>query len=136
MAKIVLTSAYTAINGTDRSSFITSSELSLESEAKEVTTYGSGGWKEFLGGLKSGELKLKFMQDLAAAQIDSIMFPLLGTVVTFEVRATSAAVGTSNPKYTGSILISGWNPLEGSVGDEATVSVSYQTSGAVARATA
>jgi len=135
MAKFVLTSAFTALNGVDRSSFITSSELSLESESKDVTNYGSAGWKEFLGGLKSGELKLKFLQDVAATQIDSIMFPLLGTVVTFEVRATSAAVGTSNPKYTGSLLVTAWNPIEGGVGDEATVSVTYITSGVVARAT-
>lgn len=136
MAKFVLTAEYVALNGTDRSSFVTSGELSLEAESKEVTNYGSAGWKEFLGGLKSGELKLKFLQDVAASQIDSIMFPLLGTVVTFEVRASNAVVGTSNPKYTGSVLITGWNPIEGSVGDEATVSVSYPTSGAVARATA
>jgi len=135
MAKFVLTAAYTALNGTDRSSYLSSSELTIESEAKEVTNYGSGGWKEFLGGLKSGELKLKFFQDVAASAIDSIMWPLLGTVVSFEVRATNAAVGTSNPKYSGSVLITGWNPIEGSIGDEATVSVSFPTSGAIARAT-
>jgi hypothetical protein len=45
-------------------------------------------------------------------------------------------VGTSNPKYTGSVLIKSWNPIEGSVGDEASVGVSYPTSGAVTRATA
>lgn len=136
MAKFVLTSEFISIASNDLSAFGVSGELSLESEAKEVTNYGSGGWKEFLGGLKSGSLKLKMLQDVAASQIDSIMFPLLGTVVTFAVRATSAAVGTSNPQYSGSVLINAWNPIEGSVGDEATVSVTYPTSGAVARATA
>jgi hypothetical protein len=136
MAKQVLLSVFTSINGTDRSGFITSSELSMESESKDITNYGSAGWKEFLGGLKSGELKLKFLQDVAASQIDSIMFPLLGTVVAFQVRANSAAVGTSNPMYSGNILINAWNPVEGSIGDEATVSVSFPTSGAITRATA
>jgi hypothetical protein len=56
-------------------------------------------------------------------------------VVSFEVRASNAAVGTSNPKYTGSILINGWNPIQGSVGDEASVGVSYPTSGVVTRGT-
>jgi hypothetical protein len=45
-------------------------------------------------------------------------------------------VSTSNPKYTGNLLIKAWNPITGSVGDEASVSVSYPTSGAVTRATA
>jgi len=134
MAKKILVAQYTALNGTDFSTYLESSELELESEAKDVTTHGSGGWKEFLAGLKSGTLKLKFKQEFNAT-VDGAMFALFGTVVTFEVRADQAAVGVANPKYTGSFLVSQWNPLTGSVGDDATVSVSYPTSGAVARAT-
>ncbi|MEU6279507.1 phage tail tube protein [Streptomyces sp. NPDC047028] len=136
MAKMVLLAEYVAINGTDLSDYAKKAELTTKVEEKDVTTYGSEGWKELLGGLKSGELALDFLQDFAASALDSIMWPLLGTVVTFEVRPDNAAVGTSNPSYTGSILINGWNPVSGSVGDEATVGVSYPTSGAVARATA
>lgn len=136
MAKIVLTTEYIALNATDLSTYCSKAELQLESEAKDVTTFGSAGWKEFLGGLKSGTLALEFKQDFAAAALDSILWPLFGTVVAFEVRPTSAVVGTSNPKYTGSVLISQYNPVTGGVGDEATVSISLPTSGAVARATA
>lgn len=136
MAKMVLTAAYISLSGTDLSEYTRKVELSTEVEEKDVTTYASAGWKEVLGGLKGGELSLEFLQDVAATEIDSIMWPLLGTVVTFEVRLSQAAVGASNPKYTGSVLVKGWNPIEGSVGDEASVSVSYPTSGAVTRATA
>ncbi|MET9411272.1 hypothetical protein ABZX90_36845 [Streptomyces sp. NPDC002935] len=136
MAKMVLLAEFVSLNGTDLSSFCRKAELSTEVEDKEVTTYASLGWKELLGGLKSGELGLEFLQDVAATQIDSIMWPLLGLVVPFEVRLSQAAVGTSNPKWTGNILINGWNPIEGSVGDEASVSVGYPTSGVVTRATA
>ncbi|MFE7791317.1 hypothetical protein [Streptomyces sp. NPDC057460] len=135
MAKMVLLAAFVSINGTDLTSYTRKAELTVEVEDKEVTTYASLGWKEVLGGLKSGELSLEFLQDVAATKIDSIMWPLLGTVVPFVVRLDSAAVGTSNPQWTGSVLINGWNPIEGSVGDEASVSVGYPTSGAVARAT-
>lgn len=136
MAKMVLLAQYLALNSVDLSDYTRKAELSIEVEDKDITTYGSLGWKVVLGGLKSGELGIEFLQDVAATKIDSIMWPLLGTVVTFEVRADSAAVGTSNPKYTGSVLIKGWNPIEGSVGDEASVGVTYPTSGAVTRATA
>jgi hypothetical protein len=136
MPKMVLLAEYVALNGTDLSSYASKAELTTKVEEKDVTTYGSLGWKELLGGLKSGELGLEFMQDVAAAALDSIMWPLLGTVVTFEVRLSNSAVGTSNPKYTGSVLINGWSPIQGSVGDEAKVGVSYPTSGAVTRATA
>lgn len=136
MPKMVLLAQYLSLNGTDVSAHTRKAELSTEVEDKDVTTYGSLGWKVVLGGLKSGELGIEFLQDVAAASIDSIMWPLFGSVVTFEVRADQAAVGASNPKYTGSCLIKQWNPIEGGVGDEASVSVTYPTSGAVARAIA
>lgn len=136
MAKMVLLAQFLSINGTTLNSYTKKAELTVEVEDKDVTNYASLGWKEVLGGLKSAELSAEFLQDFAASQLDAIMWPLLGTVVPFEVRADQAAVGASNPKYTGNILIKGWNPIEGSVGDEATVSLSFPTSGAVTRATA
>jgi hypothetical protein len=135
MAKMVLLAEYVSINGTDLSSYTKKAELTTKVEEKEVTTYGSQGWKELLGGIKSGELALDLLQDVAAAALDSIMWPLLGTVVTFEVRASNSPVSTANPKYTGSILVNGWNPIQGSVGDEASVGVSFPTSGVVTRGT-
>lgn len=136
MAKMVLLAQFLSINSNTLNSYTKKAELTVEVEDKDVTNYASLGWKEVLGGLKSAELSCEFLQDFAAAQLDAIFWPLLGTVVPFEVRADQAAVGTSNPKYTGSILINGWNPIEGSVGDEATVSLGFPTSGAVTRATA
>ena len=136
MPKMVLLAEYLSLNGVDLSEYTRKGELAVEVEEKDITNYASAGWKELLGGLKSGELGIEFLQDVAATKIDSIMWPLLGTVVAFEVRLSNAVVGTSNPKYTGSVLIKEWKPIEGSVGDEASVSVSYPTSGTVLRATA
>ncbi|MEU8531594.1 phage tail tube protein [Streptomyces parvulus] len=132
---MVLTAEFLSINANDLSEFTRKAELTVEVEEKDVTNYKSLGWKEVVGGLKSGELGCEFLQDFAATKLDAIMWPLLGTVVPFVVRADQAAVGPSNPSYSGSILINGWNPITGSVGDEATVSLGFPTSGAVARAT-
>ena len=136
MPTMVLLAQYLALNGVDLSTYTRKAEVSVEVEEKDVTTYASLGWKVVQGGLKSGELAIEFLQDVAATKIDSIMWPLLGTVVTFETRLDQAAVSTNNPKYTGSVLVKSWNPVEGSVGDEASVGVTYPTSGAVTRATA
>jgi hypothetical protein len=132
--KMVLLAEYLSINANVLNTFTKKAELTVEVEEKDVTNYASLGWKEVIGGLKSAELGCEFLQDFAASQLDAIMWPLLGTVVPFEVRADQGAASTSNPKYTGSILINGWNPITGSVGDEATVSMGFPTSGAVARA--
>ncbi|WP_030682174.1 phage tail protein [Streptomyces cellulosae] len=135
MPKMVLLAQYLSINANVLNTFTKKAEIAVEVEDKDVTTFASLGWKEVIGGLKSGELGCEFLQDFAATQLDAIMWPLLGTVVPFEVRADQGAVSTSNPKYTGSILIKGWSPITGSVGDEASVSQSFPTSGAVVRAT-
>ncbi|KOG73554.1 hypothetical protein ADK77_08485 [Streptomyces antibioticus] len=135
MPKMVLLAQFLSINGQTLNTFTKKAELSVEVEDKDVTNFASLGWKEVIGGLKSGELAVEFLQDFAASQLDAIMWPLLGTVVPFEVRADQSAVSTTNPKYTGNILIKGWNPIEGSVGDEATVGLTFPTSGAVARGT-
>jgi hypothetical protein len=132
---MVLTAQYVSINANLLHSYTRKAELTTEVEEKDVTTYTSLGWKEVTGGLKSGELGVEFLQDFAAAALDAIMWPLLGTVVPFEVRADQGAVSASNPRYSGSLLINGWNPLTGSVGDEATVSLGFPTSGQVLRAT-
>jgi hypothetical protein len=133
--KMVLLAEYLSINANVLHEFTKKAEIAVEVEEKDVTNYASLGWKEVLGGLKSGELGIEFLQDFADTELDSIMWPLLGTVVPFEVRADQGAVSASNPKYTGNLLIKSWNPITGSLGDEATVSVTYPTSGAVSRAT-
>ncbi|MFC8438029.1 phage tail tube protein [Streptomyces griseoincarnatus] len=135
MPKMVLLAQHLSINGETLNEYTKKAELTVEVEDKDVTNYASLGWKEVIGGLKSAELSCEFLQDFAATKLDSIMWPLLGTVVPFEVRADQAAVGTSNPAYSGNILINGWSPITGSVGDEATVSQGFPTSGAVSRAT-
>lgn len=135
MPTMVLLAEYLSINSNDLSEYTRKAEVAVEVEEKDVTTYKSLGWKEVVGGLKSGTLSCEFLQDYAATKLDAIMWPLLGTVVPFEVRADQAAVGTSNPAYAGNILISGWSPVTGSVGDEATVGQDFPTSGAVTRAT-
>lgn len=136
MAFMVLTAEYISLAANDLKAYCNKAELSVEVEEKDVTTYASAGWKEMIGGLKSGELGLEFKTDFAASALDSILWPLFGTVIAFEVRPTQSAVGTSNPKWTGNVLVKELKPISGGVGDEASQSVSFPTTGAVTRATA
>lgn len=138
MAKLILTSTYLSLNAVDRSQWVARVELAVEAEAKDVTTFASGGFKENLSGLKSGNIAIMFDNDVATAQLDETMWALFiaSAAVTFEVRATSAVVGVSNPKYTGSLIITGWTPITGAPGDVNQFSVTYPTTGPITRATA
>lgn len=136
MGKMVLTSQYLSVATNDLSSYLRKCEVVVEVEEKEVTNMGSAGWKEYLGGLKSGTLSIELLADYAASAVDSILWPLFGTVVAFEVRPTSAVVGVSNPKWTGNVLVQSLQVIGGGVGDEGSNGVTWPTSGAVTRATA
>jgi hypothetical protein len=123
------------LNAGDLSAHIKSSTLTVDVNPLDTTDFASLGWTEAIGGLKSGTLVINFQDDVVAASIDSILWPLLGTVVTFEVRATSAVVGASNPKYTGSVLINQAS-IGGAVGELAMKNLSFPTTGTVTRAVA
>jgi len=135
MAVMSLTTQFTSINSVDESANIKSSTLTVDVNPLDVTDFASAGWVENIGGLKSGTLAVEFQDDIVAAAIDTKLWAILGTVVPFEVRLTSAVVGASNPKWTGSIFI-GSHSVGGSVGDLAMKSLSFPTSGAVTRAVA
>ncbi len=132
---MVLVSTFLSLSGTDLSAYTSKVEVTAEVEDKDVTTFGSGGWKALLGGLKSAQLAITWKNDITVGDLDGILWPLLGTVVAFEVRGTSAIAGTSNPKYTGSTLVKTLTPIAGSVGDVNEQSVTYPTSGVVTRGT-
>lgn len=138
MAKMVLLASFVSLAGNNLSDHASKIELAVDVEDKDVTTFASAGWKEVLGGLASGTLGITFKQDYAAANVDATLWPLFltRTPQAFEVRADNGIASTSNPKYTGSVLIKEWKPVMGSVGDLAEVDVSFPTSGAVTRLTA
>jgi predicted secreted protein len=139
MSLMVLTAAYVSITGAGTIADHTSkAELTAEVEEKDITTFASLGWKEVTGGLKSGSLALSLFNDIVDDGLDEDMWTifLAGVPVAFEVRLTQAAVGVSNPKYSGLILVKSWTPLNGQVGDVASLDVTYSTSGAITRAVA
>lgn len=135
MTAMVLLASYLSVDGTDVSDQTSKIELEVDVDEQDVTTFGSGGWKEVLGGLKSAKLSVTFDNDFADGSLDETMWGLLGTVVPFEVRPSNAARSASNPAYTGNVLITKWVPISGSPGDVASVDVDWTPSGAVSRAT-
>ncbi|MEU8379779.1 hypothetical protein [Streptosporangium sp. NPDC048865] len=134
MGVLALVNEYVVINAVNWSDHVKAATLTVDAAQLDPTAMGDG-WTKVAGGLKSGQLAIEFLDDFAAANLDATLWPLLGTVVTFEVRPDAGAVSTSNPKYTGNVFI-GQHIVGGSIGELAMKGVTYPTSGAVARATA
>jgi len=137
LAKYVVTGNKVTINGTDLSSSIARAELSINVADVDTTDFGSNGYTELIGGLKSGSVSIDFHQDYAAASVEASIFPLLGTIATAVIIAgNGTAASSTTPAYTATVLVNNWNPVSGAVGDLSTVSVTWPTSGAVSKATA
>jgi len=134
MAKFAATNYKVTINGTDFSTSLNQVELALSSDDLETTAFG-GTFRERIGGLKTGSLTLQFMQDFAASSVDATLFPLFNTLATVVIVPTSSSVSATNPSYTAVCLVNSYSPHASSVGDLATFSITWPTSGTVTRGT-
>lgn len=135
MARIVLTNAVVKINGVDLSDHVASVELAQEVEEVETTAFGDSA-RTRTGGLANNSLSLDFHQDFASASVDDTLNGLVGGTASFEILPAGTAVGATNPRYTGTVLLTEWTPVSGAIGELATASVTWPISGAVTRATA
>lgn len=128
MAKVVLKDCYIVINGTDLSDHVSAVTLTLSKDGIETTSF-SGGGRERVAGLKDDGLELTFQSDYAASSVDAVLYPLYNNETEFnvEIRPTSAAVSTTNPKYTATCVLFEYAPLDGKVGDLAETKVKIPT---------
>lgn len=135
MARIVLTNALVTVNAVDLSDLVASITLSSSIDSIETTAFGTSGARARIGGLADNSISLEFHQDYSTSEVEATIFPLIGTVTTVTVKPVNAATSATNPLYTISALVSEWTPLNGSVGELATASVSWPVSGAITKAT-
>lgn len=137
MAKQVATNVVVKVGGVDLSSFVSNVSLSSSADAIETTSFSSAGARERVSGLKDNSVTIDFMQDYAAAAVEATVYPLIGsTAVAFEILPNGTAVSATNPKYTGSLIVTDWTPVAGAVGELLTASVTWPITGAITKATA
>ena len=129
-----MTDASVTLNSVDLSDHVSS--VTLEITADEIVTTAMGDtFQSRTGGLKDGTLSIEFQQDFASSEVDATLFPLLATTTAFVVKPTSGSVSATNPSYSGNVLINSHSPIANGVGELATMSVSFPTSGTITRAT-
>ncbi len=131
----------TITSTTDLSPMLTGITLDLAQDELDSTNFGSAGYRQKLGGLQAATITLNFNQDFAASQVDAL-FGIGGTFghgsagpFYLDVKATSASRSATNPSYVFAWLPLNYTVLTGSVGDLATVSLQFPSTGRYARLT-
>ena len=117
------------------SSSIASVTLEINTDEVETTSFGSS-YRTRIGGLSDASVSLDFHQDFGAGAVDSLLFPLMGQTVSVKIAPTSGTVTATNPEYRFNALVTQYQPFAGSIGDLATLSVTWPVSGEVVRGTA
>jgi hypothetical protein len=134
MARIVLTNAYVVFGTTDLSDHIASVTLNSTFDIVETTAFGNTA-KTRVAGLADNSVSFEFHQDYATSSVEQTIYPLLGTAVTVAVKPVNTTTSPVNPQYGFSALIAEWTPLNGTVGELATASVTWPISGAITKTT-
>lgn len=134
MARIVLTNASVVFGSTDLSDHIASVTLNSTFDIVETTAFGNTA-KTRVAGLADNSVTFEFHQDYATSSVEQTIYPLLGTAVSVVAKPVAGTTTTVNPQYTFSALVAEWTPLNGSVGELATASVTWPISGAITKAT-
>ena len=132
MSKFVVVGTQVTVDGEDVSSSCARAELVINAAEVEVTDFGSAGWTEVIGGLKSGTVSLDFHSDFGVGAVSTIFADLVGTIVEVTIiAANGTAASATTPMFTTNVLVNSNTPISGAVGDLATFSVSFPTSGPV-----
>ena len=141
MARIVLTDANVLFASNDISQYITSVSLSTSYDVIDTTGISTtGAARTRVAGLADNSITIEFNQDFADNALEELINGTtttngsVGLVVAMQVKPTSGATSASNPKYNFNALVAEWQALSASVGELATVSVTWPISGPITKA--
>ena len=135
MATFLSNDAYVSIGGVDLSDHCIQAGVTYEAEALDDSAMGDSTRSNF-GGLKNWSMSVELFSDFATGSVDLTIQPIVGSTTTCTIRAVSTGgVSATSPNYTGLGFIQSYNPIAGSVGDMAKVSVNILAAGDLSRAT-
>lgn len=124
---------YLSFGGTVISDHVTSLTLDTGIETLDKTAMGSST-RVMRKGLDTWTLEFEVLADFASGELDALIDGLTNREAAIEVRPTSSSVGATNPKWTGTALVTSYGPVAGAVGDQAKSSCSCVAASALTRA--
>ena len=118
------------INSVNLSDHITSVAFNPTGADVQTTAFGDLNVTR-IGGLQDGSISIEFQSDFAVSETYATLQPLINTLTTVAVKATSDATAATNPEHRVSCLVTEVPFIDAAVGDLATFSVSWPMSGPV-----
>jgi hypothetical protein len=119
----------------DLSDHVTAFTLNRVVDSLEVTAMGDTAHK-FVAGLAADTITVTFLNDTATANVLATLQDAFGTTVAFSaLQEKGTAVSATNKLYTGTIFVDNLTDINGAVGDEAMIDITFTCNSKTALAT-
>jgi hypothetical protein len=107
------------------SDHVTAFTLNRQAEQLEVTAMGDTA-RKYVTALSTDSLTVSFLNDTAASSVLPTLQAAYGTTVAWQaIQDSSAAVSATNLLYSGTILIDNLTDINGAVGDEGMMDLTF-----------
>jgi hypothetical protein len=107
------------------SDHVTAFTLTRVLDELSVTAMGDTANK-VVGGLASDSITVSFLNDTATASVLPTLQDAFGTTVAFQaIQDSSAAVSATNKLYSGTIFVNNLTDINGAVGDEGMIDITF-----------
>ena len=117
------------------SDHVTNFQLNRMVDSLEVTAMGDTAHK-FVAGLSADTITVTMLNDTATASVLATLQDAFGTTVAFAaIQDSGSAVSATNKLYTGTIFVDNLTDINGAVGDEATIDITFTCNSKTALAT-
>ena len=111
------------VGTTTITTFVSSVSLSREVDAVEITAM-TDSLNNFIGGIERPTVTLEVFNDFAASSVNSLFEDALGSKLAIKLIPVSGTVTATNPSYSMSVLVSQWQPINGSIDSPSSASIS------------
>ncbi len=128
--------AWVRVNGVDVSNHVSECSVKLTAADIDTTAMGAGG-RQRMQGLRDDAFNLTVFSDFSANSIDATLAPLMtgGSLFLVEVAAAGTTISSTNPKYSGTCILTEYDPIAGKVGDAMMTPVTLPVNGYITRST-
>ena len=94
--------------------FVSAVSLSREIDAVEITAM-TDSVQNLIGGIERPSVTLEVFNDFAASSVNSVFEDALGSKLAIQLIPVSGTVTATNPRYSMSVLVSQWQPINGNL---------------------
>jgi len=107
------------------SDHVTAFTLNRQADQIEVTAMGDTAHK-FVTGLSADTITVSFLNDTAASNVLATLQAAYGTTVAWAaIQDSGAAISATNLLYSGTILVDNLTDINGAVGDEGMMDLTF-----------